>query len=342
MSTLRGDVRAKLRAVHLVLALTPRARTILPAAGTALLLSVAAVGCGKSGTAFSAGPEAPSRTAVVNGRFVTSVEMGHGTLLVTPPPDGARAAFSESKAWTIFQSADVTEGSYSFAVMGLALASLLPGSTSTTTKTSTTTTTTTTTTPTTTTAAPTATTSTTAPPPALPTYERRLAWVGIAFGGPACPAGAQRPVGTSSSTQVAVMIDATNGHDVLAFTGDSGLSCNAAPGTPTVVRPNELESVPWQPVGPASTAVQATVPACGHYVGWTEVAGPTSQSAIEVVASVPFDSLCSSSAPLQVTVDDVVPLGSSPQQLAHASLGPVQSLRVLPGGEVGAPGTRGS
>ena len=41
-----------------------------------------------------------------------------------------------------------------------------------------------------------------------------------------------------------------------------------------VSRPTELVSVPWQPVGPASTAVRVTMPACGTYFGWTDVTGP--------------------------------------------------------------------
>gem|GEM_PF-3183618 len=339
------------------------------------MLSTVVAGCTRPGQSFSAGPEGPSRTAVADGRFVTTIEMGQGTLLVTPPPDGARGTFPESKAWTILRTADVAYGTYRFAIIGLGLASLLPGAspegpTSSTTSvpastpsgpggrgvsssssaptttvppTTTTVPRTTTTVPATTSSVPPSnstvppTSSTTAPPPSLPSYVRRLAYVGIAFGGPACPTDAQKPGGAAggTSTQVAVLIDATNGHDVLAFTGDAGFSCSAPPSTPTVVRPNQLLSVPWQPVGPASTAVQATLPACGHYVGWTEAPGPTSQSAIEVVASVPFDPLCGASAPQLLTVDDVIPLGSSQQQVPHASLGPVQGLRVLPGGTVG-------
>jgi hypothetical protein len=158
--------------------------------------------------------------------------------------------------------------------------------------------------------------------------------VGITWGGlQACP-------GTTTSggklqtdtAEVAVLIDAVTGHDVIAYTSGADASCGGPAGTPTVVRPNELTSVSWQPVGPTSTAVRVTVPPCGRYDGWTQVAGPGPQPAVQVVASVPFDPLCGASSTQVEDVDDIVPLGSSQQQTPHAAVGPVDELRVLPGG----------
>jgi hypothetical protein len=127
-------------------------------------------------------------------------------------------------------------------------------------------------------------------------------------------------------------MDADTGHDVVAYTSTTGASCSSETSEPTVVRPDQLVSVPWHPVGPDSTAVSVTVPPCGSYDGWTQVAGTTSQPAVQVVASVPFDPTCAASAPESIAVDDVVPLGSAQSQLPHAALGPVDELKVLPGG----------
>jgi hypothetical protein len=152
--------------------------------------------------------------------------------------------------------------------------------------------------------------------PALPVYDRRLAWVGIAFGPkPACPGG--------SPNVVAVVVDAETGHDVLSITA---AGCGSA--TPVVSRPEELESVPWTIVGPSSTAISAAIPACGRYVGWTELA--TSGMPVEVQAAVPYDPQCTSTSATTKVIDLVVPLGSTNSSVAHAGIGRVDNLDVLP------------
>ncbi|MGH9029705.1 MAG: hypothetical protein ACRDV4_08845, partial [Acidimicrobiales bacterium] len=129
-----------------------------------------------------------------------------------------------------------------------------------------------------------------------------------------------------------VLIDAHSGHDVVAYTDYSTKSCAAGPVGPRFVRPSEFLSVPWQPVGPASTAVNVTIPLCGQYVGWTELAAATGASgpSIEVVATAPFDPDCGASAPDVMAVDSVVPLGSAQQQVPHAPVRPIDELKVLP------------
>jgi hypothetical protein len=144
-----------------------------------------------------------------------------------------------------------------------------------------------------------------------------------------CPAGA---AGSRSPTRyVAVVFDAGTGRSVIAYTSRSAAVCSGPVLPASVGRPDELVSIPWQPVGPASTAVHVTLPACSTYYGWTEVAG-TGSSSVQVVARVPFDSACSSNAPITETVDDVVPLGNAQTQVPRAALGPVDALRTLPGG----------
>ena len=99
-----------------------------------------------------------------------------------------------------------------------------------------------------------------------------------------------------------------------------------------MTEPNELLSVPWQPVGPTSTAVQIQIPACGHYYGWTQVPTTGGGLADQVVVSVPFDPTCGSTVPQTQAVDQVVPLGSGQGLVDHAPVGPVQALEALPSG----------
>jgi hypothetical protein len=163
---------------------------------------------------------------------------------------------------------------------------------------------------------------------ALPVYNGRLAWVGIAWG-IRCPAGGIGP--RTPTRYVAVVIDAETARSVVAYTSRSAAACDGPVVPAGVSRPDELVSVPWQPVGEASTAVHVTLPACATYYGWTDVAAAGANS-VQVVARVPFDSGCGSHASTTDTVDDVVPLGKAQAQVPHAGLGPVDALRTLPGG----------
>ncbi len=163
----------------------------------------------------------------------------------------------------------------------------------------------------------------------LPVYDNRLAWVGIAWGVD-CPSSADKA--GADTRYVAVVLDAQTGHSVLAYTSRSAPGCGDAVRPPGASRPEEIVSVPWQPVGPASTAVRATIPACGTYFGSTDVTTQTS-SALQVLARTPFDPRCPAKAGSAVVVDGVVPLGGPAQaQIPHAALGPVDGLRTLPGG----------
>ena len=327
--------------VRLTLNMPPRARALVPGIGTALMFAIALTACGRSTRDVPIAPGAPSIASVSHGRFVTTVLLGRGDVLVTPPPDGARARLPETTAWSMFESSDSAQGAYAFAILGLAVATVVPtvplqapataltvpGTSKAASPTSAPTT-----------SAPTSTPTTAAPPttPPLPSYNRRLAWVGIAWGGVrACPAAAASGNLQTNTTEVAVLIDAVTGHDVIAYTSGTDASCTGPASAPTVVRPNQVVSVPWQPIGPASTAVRVTVPPCGRYDGWTQLVDTGAQLAVQVLASVPFDPLCTASSTQVEDVDDVVPLGSAQQQVQHAALGSVDELRVLPGGVKG-------
>jgi len=334
-----------------------RATTVLLAcAGSLAACAVAAP------TRAAAGPVAPSTTAVVGTRFAVAVELDHEGLLVTPPPAGAlkKATVTASEADTLFEATDAVEGPHAFAIFGLGLVTVAPSleapvttttttvpatapstsvplstttSPSPTTAPTTTTTTTTTTVPptTTTTAGPGQTTAvgavttTTAP---LPTYRRRLAWVGNVWGAPSSCSGptTTQPTATGPTSYVAVVIDARSDDRVLAYRSGGSAPCTGTPVAPAVTEPDELLSVPWQPVGPASTAVQVQLPACGAYYGWTQVPAPDGAQADQVVAAVPIDPTCGS-APQTQLVDQVVPLGSGQSQVGHAALGPIQALQ---------------
>jgi hypothetical protein len=151
----------------------------------------------------------------------------------------------------------------------------------------------------------------------LPAYNDRLAWVGIAVAQEATCAG-------GSPATVALVIDAYTGHDVLAVT-DNG----CASSTPKISRPYELESVPWTIVGPSSTAVTATIPACGSYFGWTEILDKSSTD-VQVQASAPYDPQCSTATTRTQVINLVVPLGSTNTGVPHARIGRIDNLEVLP------------
>jgi hypothetical protein len=167
---------------------------------------------------------------------------------------------------------------------------------------------------------------TTAPPP--PSYDDRLAWVGIAWGAD-CPA---RPGAPRLATRyVVVVIDADTGGSVVAYTSRSSAACSGPVMAPSISRPNELVSIPWEPVGPTSTSVRVTMPPCATYFGWTQLPGQ-SAAPIQVVASKPFDPDCGSKASSSLIVGNVVPLGATQAHVPHAALGPVDGLRTLAGG----------
>lgn len=277
---------------------------------------------------------------MVRGHFVLRVELDRGDLVIVPS-GRLKPRISAKTAEALFAATDVVDGSYRFAVLGLGLATVSGDvasaptpSTGPSTTTSTTQLPTTTTASTTTATSPSGstTTSTTliAPPatPTLPHYDHRLAWVGIAWDAN-CPGASG---GSHLATRyVVVIFDAQTGGSVIAYTSRSTVACSGPVLPPTISRPSELVSVPWQPIAPSRTAVRVTMPACSTYFGWTEVPGP-SASSIQVVASKPFDPECGSRADNVQDIDNVVPLGTAQTQVLHAALGPVDGLQTLPGG----------
>jgi hypothetical protein len=310
-------------------------------------------------------PVPPSVYSVGAERFLESIDVGGTVLLVSPPPKDAAPSVTAVQAASMFDAYEAFNGIYKFELLGLGVATLdqtpshpsqatsylVP--TATTAKSTTTTTrvvpttttvphpTTTTTTappptttttipPTTTTAPPISTTTTiglpttttttapttttTAPPPKL--YDQTLAWVGIAVGqSPACAGG--------TPATVAIVINAYTGQDVVAVAAGG---CET-PAPVVATHPVELESVPWSAVGPTSTAIAVDVPACGSYVGWTEIT-IGSATATQVEAAVPYSPQCADLAPVQKIVNLVVPLGGG-QSVPHAPTGPVDNLQVL-------------
>jgi hypothetical protein len=150
----------------------------------------------------------------------------------------------------------------------------------------------------------------------VPGYDQTLAWVGIAVSETArCADG--------TPATVALLIDASTGQNVMV---DSSSGCPGSVGT--FSHPTELESVPWAIVGQSSTAVAAVIPACGSYVGWTEITN-TKGTFIQVQAKVPYDPQCATAATSTV-VNLVVPLGSTNTTVPHAPVGRIDNLDVLP------------
>jgi hypothetical protein len=172
--------------------------------------------------------------------------------------------------------------------------------------------------------APTTTTTT------LPPYHARLAWVGIAWGADTTCPGSTTTQPAGAAGYVAIVIDARTAHLVIAFRSGGSTPCTGTAQLPSVTEPDELVSVPWQTVGQASTAVQIQIPPCGSYYGWTQVPRTGGGVADQIVVAVPFDPTCGSTASQGQSVDQVVPLGSGQDLVAHAPVGPVQALQALP------------
>jgi hypothetical protein len=327
----------------------PSAATVVRATTALLVCAGGLAACAVVRTKTQESPEAPSTTSVVNARFADPVEIDNGGLLVAPPPKRANATVTESEADAMFEATDAVEGPHEFAILGLGLVTVAPRIENPTTTTTSTgpplsSTGASTTVPAST--APPAAPTTTVPPPAptttapaaptttttsLPAYDKRLAWVGIVWGATAnCPGSTTtQPASAGATSYVAVVIDARSGHRVIAYRSGSS-ACPGGSQAPSVTEPDELLSVPWQPVGPDSTAVQIQIPACGQYYGWTQVATAAGSPAVQVVVAVPFDPSCGSTASQSQSVDQVVPLGSGQSLVAHAPVGPVQALQALP------------
>jgi hypothetical protein len=156
--------------------------------------------------------------------------------------------------------------------------------------------------------------------------------VGIVWGSTeTCPGSTTtQPPSAATASYVAVLIDARTGQQVLAYRSGSTSPCGGAALTPVVTEPSELVSVSWQPVGPASTAVQIEIPPCGRYYGWTQMPTTGTGIADQVVVTVPFDPSCGVTVPQGQTVDQVVPLGPGQALVGHAAVGPIQALQTLP------------
>lgn len=114
----------------------------------------------------------------------------------------------------------------------------------------------------------------------------------------------------------------------MAYSSGGQPACGGPSSPPSVSLPQELVSVPWQPVGSTSTAIAVTVPPCGAYYGWTELPETTQGTTVEVIASVPYDATCANAASSSDTVDSVVPLGQG-AAIAHAPTGPIDALDAL-------------
>jgi len=327
---------------------------VLAVVGIGALASCSVV----TGTRAATRSDRTPQVSVTDGRFAASLDLDGGALTVDAPAPSARPELSLSAATTLFRAADAVDGTFEFSVLGLGVVTLEPppsappttAAPATTTSTTHAAATTTSTTPSggasTGTGAPGATTTAAGGPglAALPTYDHRLAWVGMAWDG-ACPAaggapgaapGARStltPLEPGGATRfVVVVFDAGTGRDAVAYTSRGPASCGGPVQPSSATRPDELLSVPWTAVGPTSTAVQVALPACATYDGWTELGAP-SAGAVEVLAKVPYDPSCGTPAGSEV-VSDVVPLGSG-AQVPHAPVGPLQAERTLPGGSGG-------
>jgi hypothetical protein len=356
-----------------------RRRRGYPAVFCVLLISIGLLAaCSRAATVVTtttrpapgtvADPVAPSIYSVKTGRFIETVEVGDGALLVSPPSKKAVPGISAVQADSLFDADYSFKGIYAFDVVGLGSATVTDtqdqttsydtrqtsGSSSATAAATTTTAKTTTTTkppPTTTTAPPPTTTTapppptTTAPPPpttttALPpsTTTTAPAPTTTTVPPPTTPVYEKRlawvGIAVGQKPSCAGGTPSIMAVVIDAYTGldvtqiEVTGGCNGA-ATPAFSKPFELESVPWSIVGPGSTAITAIIPRCGLYVGWTQVTVKT-VLAIQVQAAVPYDPSCAQTGVRSRVIDLVVPLGSSENTVPHAPGGLIDQLDVLP------------
>jgi len=72
----------------------------------------------------AADPVAPSLSSVRAGNYVTSVTVGGGVLVVSPPPKGAAPSITATDAMSLFQADASLQGTYAFDILGLGSATL--------------------------------------------------------------------------------------------------------------------------------------------------------------------------------------------------------------------------
>ena len=111
-----------------------RRRRGYPAVFCVVLASIGLMACSRAATVVTtttrpppgsvADPVAPSIYSVRTGRFIESVEVGDGALLVSPPPKQAVAGISALQAESLFDADYSFKGIYAFDLVGLGSATL--------------------------------------------------------------------------------------------------------------------------------------------------------------------------------------------------------------------------
>jgi hypothetical protein len=236
-------------------------------------------------------PGLPTQDSVVDGRFVTDVELDDGAFSVQPAPIDTVPVLSEAEAERLVYASPVFQGKSS-GVLGFGLVTSQVSQ------------------------------------HGISTFESDPAWIAFGWGGtyscPAITAGAPTPEDLPSSGYVAVaLIEGAGGGDI-SYEARSN-PCGTVFG-PTVRAATHIQSVPWNQAGLVSNnqvPITYELPACGSLFG-EESGGAGSVSTLTVNAEVPD---VTSSCPSPSLATDTVSLGSGSIQFTEVRHGPTGLVR---------------
>jgi hypothetical protein len=248
------------------------------------------------------GGSSPKASAVVDGRYVATVELSNGALRVVPAPKHSRPTLTLAAARTLMR-ADTGTTSYESVVLGYGVVTISTHASGVRHITS------------------------------LP------AWVGFSkrFAAESCPM--IRATGTSttalpalpSAGYAAFVVGAAHGAPAVTYVAADAPCGAVVPAT--LSNADEAISVPWVALGPitgGTLSVRATIPDCGTYTG-SSTSGSAHSTTITVAALVP-DAHGSCQGPHPVTESVFIepvndpgappPIVTSQTTLLHGPLGP--------------------
>lgn len=232
----------------------------------------------------------PSADAVVDGRFVTSVQLDDGGLRVDPAPDGMEPPMPRSDVEDELWASPVFQGKTG-GVLGWGLVTL------------------------------------TISQHGMNTVTSVPAWVAFGWGGAySCPmmTAAPSPVDLPSDGFVAVVMGSTADVQPFSYAARSSI-CGSQPTGPTVQPATHVESIAWSQVGPVaneSVTISYTPVPCGTDRLFT-MPGDPSGTTLFVEMTVPDAAL---PCPSPVAVTETVRVFDGATQIQHAPTGYVRQL----------------
>ncbi len=276
----------------------------------AVLLSVLSLPPTGGATPLPSGTrESPEDARVVGGRFVSTVELDGGAVIVVPAPPGIRPRMGESKVETQLWATSQLLG-YRAQALGFGIVTIARRQ------------------------------------PGIPRVVKLSAWVGFATVSGvsySCPAMIVRPHAPtlphlSSAGDAAVVVGDADGAPAVVYKARSA-PCDSVV-APSLTRATEVFSIPWVPIGPVGgelLQVQASLPGCGDYAG-NATGGSAAAMTVTLYALVPESLRGSSGCGIGHVDPETIMLGpgaipgappplvSPSRQILHGTIGPVRAV----------------